>query len=58
MTANKKSPKTEAAGSLTMPRPRKDQRCNAQSPDVAKAVCQRAQGHAGEHSAGKVRWSA
>ena len=57
MTANKKSPKTEAAGSLTMPRPRKDQRCNSLSPS-AIATCQRAQGHAGEHSAGKIRWSA
>ena len=40
-----------------MARPRKDQRCNAVSPSYS-AVCQRAQGHAGEHSAGKIRWSA
>ena len=39
-----------------MPRPRKDQRCNSLSPS-AITTCQRAQGHAGEHSAGKIRWS-
>jgi len=41
-----------------MPRPRKDQRCNDVNPGGIPAVCQRAQGHAGEHSAGKIRWSA
>jgi len=43
-----------------MPRPRKDQRCPATNvkPPYRVVECQRAQGHAGEHSAGKIRWSA
>jgi len=42
-----------------MPRPRKDKRCNAVSPEGTYPVfCQRKQGHAGEHSHGKIRWSA
>jgi len=42
-----------------MPRPRKDQRCDALSPaGIVPALCQRKQGHAGEHSDGKIRWSA
>jgi len=42
-----------------MPRPRKDQRCNALSTArLIPVFCQRAKGHAGEHSNGKIRWSA
>ena len=41
-----------------MPRPRKDQRCNDVSPgSFAPVLCERKLGHAGEHSAGKIRWS-
>ena len=40
-----------------MARPRKDQRCDAVSPDRTMEVCQRKQGHAGEHSDGEIRWS-